>query len=64
MKRRDYDPETILLLEMLTRWRIIELGVVLALEQVAPGENNQPGRWLSWPGNEHHSAHDLNTHLG
>ena len=38
MKRRDYDPETILLLEMLTRWRIIELGVVLALEQVALGK--------------------------
>ena len=38
MKRRDYDPETILLLEMLTRWSIIGLAIVLALEQVAPGK--------------------------
>jgi len=37
MQRRDYDPETILLLEMLTRWGIIGFGIVLALEQVAPG---------------------------
>ena len=38
MQRRDHDPETILLLEMLTRWSIIGLGIVLALEQVAPGK--------------------------
>jgi len=38
MQRRDYDPETILLLEMLTRWSIIGFGIVLALEQVAPGK--------------------------
>ena len=38
MKRRDYDLETILLLEMLTCWSIIMHGIVLALEQVAPGK--------------------------
>jgi small-conductance mechanosensitive channel len=37
MERRDRDPEIILLMEMLTRWGILALGIVLALEQLAPG---------------------------
>jgi small conductance mechanosensitive channel len=37
MRRRDADTELIVLLEMLTRWGILVLGIVLALEQVAPG---------------------------
>ena len=38
MQRRDHDPETILLLEMLARWSIIGFGILLALEQIAPGK--------------------------
>jgi len=38
MKRRDMDREMIVLLEMLTRWGILSLGVVLAIEQIAPGK--------------------------
>ena len=37
MKVRDRDPEIIVLLEMLARWGILALGIVLALEQLAPG---------------------------
>jgi small-conductance mechanosensitive channel len=37
MERRNADPEIITLLQMLTRWGILVLGVVLALEQIAPG---------------------------
>jgi small-conductance mechanosensitive channel len=37
MERRDRDPELIVLLEMLTRWGILALGIVAALEQIAPG---------------------------
>jgi small-conductance mechanosensitive channel len=37
MERQDRDPELIVLLEMLTRWGILALGIVLALEQLAPG---------------------------
>lgn len=38
MQRRGHDLEVIVLLEMLTRWSIIGLGIVLALEQIAPGK--------------------------
>ena len=38
MQRRGHDPEIILILEMLTRWGIIGMGIVLALEQIAPGK--------------------------
>ncbi|MGD2163304.1 MAG: mechanosensitive ion channel, partial [Anaerolineales bacterium] len=37
MERRNADPEIVTLLQMLTRWGILILGVVLALEQIAPG---------------------------
>ena len=37
MEMRDRDPELIVLLEMLSRWGILALGIVLALEQIAPG---------------------------
>lgn len=37
MERRQRDPELIVLLEMLTRWGILALGIVVALEQIAPG---------------------------
>jgi small conductance mechanosensitive channel len=37
MEIRKRDPEVIVLLEMLTRWGILALGIVLALEQLAPG---------------------------
>lgn len=37
MEARRRDPELIVLLEMLTRWGILALGIVLALEQLAPG---------------------------
>jgi small conductance mechanosensitive channel len=37
MERQERDPELIVLLEMLTRWGILALGIVLALEQLAPG---------------------------
>lgn len=37
MERQERDPELIVLLEMLTRWGILALGIVLALEQIAPG---------------------------
>jgi small conductance mechanosensitive channel len=37
MEQRERDPEIIVLLEMLTRWGILALGIVLALEQIAPG---------------------------
>jgi small-conductance mechanosensitive channel len=37
MEMRDRDPELIVLLEMLSRWGILALGIVLALEQLAPG---------------------------
>jgi small-conductance mechanosensitive channel len=37
MSQQNADPEIITLLQMLTRWGILILGVVLALEQVAPG---------------------------
>lgn len=38
MERREMDREMIVLLEMLTRWGILSLGVVLAIEQIAPGK--------------------------
>jgi len=38
MQRRGHDLEVIVLLEMLTRWGILALGIVLALEQIAPGK--------------------------
>jgi small conductance mechanosensitive channel len=37
MEQRERDPELIVLLELLTRWGILALGIVLALEQIAPG---------------------------
>jgi small-conductance mechanosensitive channel len=37
MEMQKRDPEIIVLLEMLTRWGILALGIVLALEQLAPG---------------------------
>jgi small-conductance mechanosensitive channel len=37
MEKRERDPEIIVLLEMLTRWGVLALGTVLALEQLAPG---------------------------
>jgi small-conductance mechanosensitive channel len=37
MEKQNRDPEIIVLLEMLTRWGILALGIVLALEQLAPG---------------------------
>jgi small conductance mechanosensitive channel len=37
MERQKRDPELILLIEMLTRWGVLALGIVLALEQLAPG---------------------------
>ncbi len=37
MEAQKRDVELILLLEMLTRWGILALGIVLALEQLAPG---------------------------
>lgn len=40
MQRRGHDLEVIVLLEMLTRWGIIGMGIVLALEQIAPGKTN------------------------
>ena len=38
MKRRDHDPELIVLLEMLTRWGILSFGIDIAAEQIAPGQ--------------------------
>lgn len=38
VERREMDREMIVLLEMLTRWGILSLGVVLAIEQIAPGK--------------------------
>jgi small conductance mechanosensitive channel len=37
MQRRDHDQEIIVLLELLIRWGILAFGIVLALEQLAPG---------------------------
>jgi small conductance mechanosensitive channel len=37
LERRSTDPEIIVLLQMLTRWGILALGIILALEQLAPG---------------------------
>jgi small-conductance mechanosensitive channel len=37
MEARKREQEIIVLLEMLTRWGILALGIVLALEQLAPG---------------------------
>jgi small conductance mechanosensitive channel len=37
MQRRDHDQEIIVLLELLARWGILAFGIVLALEQLAPG---------------------------
>lgn len=37
MEARERDPELILLLQMLTHWGILAIGVVLAAEQIAPG---------------------------
>jgi small conductance mechanosensitive channel len=37
MERNERDPELIVLLELLTHWGILALGIVLALEQIAPG---------------------------
>jgi small conductance mechanosensitive channel len=37
LEARKRDPELIVLLEMLTHWGILALGIVLALEQLAPG---------------------------
>lgn len=37
MEMQKRDTELIVLLEMLTRWGILALGIVLALEQLAPG---------------------------
>ena len=37
LKKQDADEELIILLQMLTRWGIRALGIVLALEQLAPG---------------------------
>ncbi len=38
MERRKRDPELIVLLEMLTHWGILSIGIVLAAEQIAPGQ--------------------------
>lgn len=37
LTRQDADEELIILLQMLTRWGIQALGIILALEQLAPG---------------------------
>jgi small-conductance mechanosensitive channel len=37
MQRREHDQEIIVLLELLARWGILAFGIVLALEQLAPG---------------------------
>jgi small conductance mechanosensitive channel len=37
LERQNADPEMITLLKMLTRWGVFILGIVLALEQIAPG---------------------------
>ncbi len=37
MERRNREPELILLLEMLTHWGILTVGIVLAADQIAPG---------------------------
>lgn len=37
LQKRSADPELIALLRMLTRWGILAVGIVLALEQIAPG---------------------------
>lgn len=37
LERQAVDREVVLLLQMMTRWGIIVLGVILALEQLAPG---------------------------
>lgn len=37
LEHREHDEEVIVLLEMLSRWGIMALGIVLALEQIAPG---------------------------
>lgn len=38
MEARERDPELIVLFEMLTHWGILAFGVVLAAEQIAPGQ--------------------------
>ena len=38
LERQKADPEMVTLLQMVTRWGILILGVVLALEQIAPGQ--------------------------
>jgi small conductance mechanosensitive channel len=40
LDRQKADPEMITLLQMVTRWGILVLGIVLALEQIAPGRLN------------------------
>ncbi len=40
MERGQRDPELIVLLEMLTRLGILALGIIIALEQIAPGRFN------------------------
>ena len=40
MERGQRDPELIVLLEMLTRLGILALGILIALEQIAPGRFN------------------------
>mgnify|MGYP001080696751 CR=1 FL=1 len=37
LDQQNADPELITLLQMVTRWGILVLGIVLALEQIAPG---------------------------
>lgn len=37
MRRRNQDPEMTVLLEMLTRWGILIIGIVMALQVLAPG---------------------------
>lgn len=38
LERRGHDAELIILLAMLTRWGILGFGIVLAIEQLAPGQ--------------------------
>lgn len=38
LKKRERDPELIILLAMIARWGVLGFGIVLAIEQLAPGQ--------------------------
>lgn len=38
LKQRERDPELIILLSMIARWGVLGFGIVLAIEQLAPGQ--------------------------